>query len=122
MNVNELTSHIYGTTASNLTKANSTKIINNETASTTVNKETFAEILSSYSIEDTDVNELATELADAVNNKKTDSDNTNNHTVNDILLDVALAKEYLESQSGRQLIVSMAENSIANIISGNNSM
>lgn len=87
----------------------------------------FSEILSGY-ISDTENEgneELLTaiqDLADSIESLKTKKYDEQETNVMSILTDQERAKEYLSHQSGRDLIVKMAENSIAGIISGANLM
>lgn len=95
-----------------------------ETETDTKTRE-FSKILSDY-ISDTeqgDSEELLTaiqDLADSIESLKTKQYDQQKTDVMSILTDQERAKEYLSHQSGRQLLVNMAENSIAGIISGTN--
>ena len=95
-----------------------------ETETDTKTRE-FSKILSDY-ISDTeqgDSEELLTaiqDLADSIESLKTQRYDQQETDVMSILTDQERAKEYLSHQSGRQLLVNMAENSIASIISGTN--
>lgn len=83
----------------------------------------FSDILSGYISDaaDEDSEELLTaikDLADSIESLKTKRYDSQETDVMSILTDQEKAREYLSHQSGRQLIVNMAENSIAGIISG----
>lgn len=85
----------------------------------------FSQILSDYisETEDNDNEELLTaiqDLADSIESLKAKKYDTQETDVMSILTDQEKAREYLSHQSGRELIVNMAENSIAGIISGTN--
>lgn len=67
--------------------------------------------------EDTDTSEFA-DILTKIMDKDEDSEITSSD-ITSILLDSVKAKEYLENTSGRQLLISMSENSIAGIITGN---
>ncbi len=103
MNINELTNSIYSSEAGSVSGIKKAEDILKENVISESEKETvkdFAEILSS-----------------CIQNNNDDDNNSN---VMNILLDAQTSKEYLESKSGRNLIISMAENSISSIITGNN--
>lgn len=85
----------------------------------------FSAILSDYiaDVENEDNEELLTaikDLADSIESLKTKKYDGQETDVMSILTDQEKAREYLSHQSGRELIVGMAENSIASIISGTN--
>lgn len=83
----------------------------------------FSAILSDYisDAENEDNEELLTaikDLADSIESLKTKQYDQQETDIMSILTDQEKAREYLSHQSGRQLIINMAENSIASIISG----
>lgn len=85
----------------------------------------FSAILTDYisDAEHEDNEELLTaikDLADSIESLKTKKYDEKETDVMSILTDQEKAREYLSHQSGRQLIIDMAENSIASIISGTN--
>lgn len=85
----------------------------------------FSAILSDYisDTEDIDNKELLTaiqDLADSIESLKAEKYDAQETDVMSILTDQEKAREYLSHQSGRELILHMAENSIAGIISGTN--
>lgn len=85
----------------------------------------FSAILSDYisDAEHEDNEELLTaikDLADSIESLKTKNYDEKETDIMSILTDQEKAREYLSHQSGRQLIIDMAENSIASIISGTN--
>lgn len=117
MNINELTSSIYGTNIGNVQMTQNTRKVTDKTTSEV--NDSFANILSSYAINgesDIDeIQELVEEITDVTNlNEQADSNN-----LTDILTDAHKAQEYLNSKTGRNLLISMAENQIASIISNN---
>lgn len=122
MNVNELASSIHHTPYSEISVSlsNANKLLTTEnTASTTAQKfsDIFSDILSGYT-EDGDSDKLIS----AIENLTKSIDSLKATTQKDtdlmsILTDQEKAKEYLSSQSGRELIIEMAQNSIASIIS-----
>ena len=83
----------------------------------------FSAILTDYisDAEHEDNEELLTaikDLADSIESLKTKKYDEQETDVMSILTDQEKAREYLSHQSGRQLIIDMAQNSIASIISG----
>lgn len=122
MNVNELASSIHHTPYSEISVSlsNASKLLNTEnTASTATQKfsDIFSDILSGYK-EDGDSDKLISAIENLT--KSIDSLKATTHNDTDlmsILTDQEKAKEYLSSQSGRELIIEMAQNSIASIIS-----
>lgn len=68
---------------------------------------------------DDDMMEQLNNLSQSLSSLNNSDDNDPN--VMSILTDADKAKEYLSSQSGRQLILDMAKNEIAGIITGSNS-
>ncbi len=85
----------------------------------------FSDILSDYisDAENEDNEELLAaieDLTDSIESLKAKRYDAQETDVMSILTDREKAREYLSHQSGRQLIVNMAENSIASIISGTN--
>ena len=122
MNVNELVGSIHHTPYSDISVslANANNILTTEnTASTVTQKfsDIFSDILSGYA-EDGDSDKLISAIQDLT--KSIDSLKTTNEKDTDImsiLTDQEKAREYLSSQAGRELIVEMAQNSIASIIS-----
>lgn len=118
MNVNELTANLYGNYGTEIRNIKSSIYSKKDAASEAGSvTESFSDILSSYALsEDTD------DLVDRIDELKSsldeeDKDNVDKSDVMNILTDVELAKEYLESKTGRNLIISMVENDIASIIS-----
>lgn len=120
MNINELAINTYGSGASSIKSIQSTGYVKPlKSAENSTKTENFSDILESYALSgDTDelidsVKELQLEI------EESRSDNVNKSDVMNILTDAHLAKEYMESTSGRNLIVSMIDNQIASIVSGN---
>lgn len=116
MNINELTSSIYGTNIGNIQfTQNSKKITDKDSIPVS---DSFADILSSYAssgdIDANEISELVNELEGSSLDIETDSNN-----ITSILTDAHKAKEYLSSQTGRNLIISMVDNQIASIVSSN---
>ena len=122
MNVTELAASIYNTNVSGLSGINSEKVLGTDNKKENTVK-SFEQILSSVTknqdneIPATDTEALEEMLDEIISD---DDDKIIPNSTTEILTDAQLAKEYLESRSGRNLIVSMAENEIAGIISGNN--
>ncbi len=129
MNVNELAGTIHHTHYAKhaVSLPHTSRQITESTQETETNPKTkeFSDILSGY-ISDAaneDNKEILTaikELADSIESLKTKNYNQQETDVMSILTDREKAREYLSHQSGRQLIIDMAENSIASIISGTN--
>lgn len=120
MNVNELSSSLYGYQIGNMSlNQNSNKIVHAE-AVKTASGQSFSDILSEYAIngdsDSLDVDTLKNELLESTEETNNSS---NTSDVMNILTDAEKAKEYLSSKSGMSLITSMIENNIASIISGN---
>ena len=105
MNITELTNNVYRSDISSLKSIESISPQSIQSLDTDVIIESFEDVLeeklNSNSTNDNEKNTIA-QTSD----------------LNSILLDASSAKEYLESKTGRQLLVSMAENSIAQIITG----
>lgn len=124
MNITELTSSLYGTNVRNINASGYASKVLNKTDKATNASDSFENILSSYALSgDADdlmdgINEVKQSL-DSLDEENTDNDAVNKSNVMNILTDAHVAKEYLESKSGRNLIVSMVENQIASIIAGN---
>lgn len=129
MNVNELTSSLYGANMHSTRNIGATgythKLLNKEGKAEGVS-ESFSDILSSYALSDNpeDIEDVVNGIQNSIKSldeeDNSDSEGVNKGNVMNILTDAHVAKEYLESQSGRNLIVSMAQNQIASIIAGNN--
>lgn len=122
MNINELTSSLYGANVRNInSNAYISKALGKSEHSEGTS-EKFSDILSSFALSG-DVDELTDsikEIENGLDDENADSSAINKSNVMNILTDAEIAKEYLESKSGRNLIVSMAQNTIASIIAGNN--
>lgn len=119
MNINELTSNVYGTNIRNIHNSNYA-VRKNEQTGSAESTQKFADILSDFALSgDTD------DLADSIKEMQEslgeeEKDTVDKSNVMNILTDAEIAKEYLESKTGRNLIISMVENEIAGIISGSN--
>lgn len=127
MNVNELAGAIHHTHypqhAVSLPHMSRRISESSQTSETDTKTREFSAILSDYiaDTEDIDNKELLTaiqDLADSIDSLKKDRYDRQETDVMSILTDQEKAKEYLSHQSGRELIINMAENSIAGIISG----
>lgn len=129
MNVNELAGTIHHTHYAKhaVSLPHTSRQITEATQEAGTNSKTkeFSDILSGY-ISDAaneDNKEILTaikDLADSIESLKTKNYNQQETDVMSILTDQEKAREYLSHQSGRELIIGMAENSIAGIISGSN--
>lgn len=119
MNINELSSSMYGNSIRSIQASGYDQKLIKKTGEESEKTESFEDILSSYALSgDTD------DLAESIKNlseelKSSESSSADKSDVMSIITDAHIAKEYLESKSGRNLIVSMAENSIASIVAGN---
>lgn len=140
MNINELSAHVHNNQFSQSHNSNHVhnhfashehvsslshvKAQRNVENATTTTSEKFEDILSSFTMSD-NTEELSSKISelqkslDVKNSENTDS--VDKSDVMNILNDATLAKEYLENKTGRNLIVSMAQNQIAGIVSGSNS-
>lgn len=129
MNVNELAGAIHHTHypqhAVSLPHMSRQVLTSSQETETDAKTREFSAILSDYisDTEDIDNKELLTaiqDLADSIESLKAKKYDTQETDVMSILTDQEKAREYLSHQSGRELILNMAENSIASIISGTN--
>lgn len=129
MNVNELAGTIHHTHYAKhaVSLPHTSRQITESTQKTeTDSKATeFSDILSGYisdaaNEDNKEILAAIKDLADSIESLKTKNYNQQETDVMSILTDREKAKEYLSHQSGRELIIGMAENSIASIISGTN--
>lgn len=119
MNVSQLAGSVYSNAGLNVNdiispKANSKGI---DAATKSESSSEFSKILSAAVTQDSS-SVTADELLEAIDSTENNSQIEQSADVMDILTDSERAKEYLSSQSGRQVIVEMAKNSIAGIVSG----
>ncbi|HOO79833.1 MAG TPA: hypothetical protein PLZ77_01720 [Lachnospiraceae bacterium] len=119
MNVSQLAGSVYSNAGLNVNdiispKANSKGI---DAATESESSSEFSKILSAAVTQDSS-SVTADELLEAIDSTENNSQIEQSADVMDILTDSERAKEYLSSQSGRQVIVEMAKNSIAGIVSG----
>ena len=122
MNVNELTSSIYGYQIGNHSINNNIKSLATKEETTTVDGQSFDDVLNAYALGEGDQDDLINAVKDYADNtlKDDNSDKDKTADVMNILTDAELAKEYLSSKTGINVITSMIENEVASIISGNN--